>query len=185
MGNSLIKKLFKYYSFSDILFIEYEAFLFFLVDWLPGSMGVIARCAVWKLLLKNLSGFAFVQPQVRVVHANKLSVGRNFSINSWCYLNALGGIEIGDNVLIGLHVTLSSGKHEVHGVNESITLVRSRPCRIVISDDVFIGSGAIIMPGVKVAQGCVIGANAVVTHDTEPYWVYGGVPARKIKKRVK
>ena len=40
------------------------------------------------------------------------------------------------------------------------------------------------MAGVKIADGCVIAAGAVVTHDTEPYCVYAGVPAQKIKERI-
>jgi acetyltransferase-like isoleucine patch superfamily enzyme len=53
----------------------------------------------------------------------------------------------------------------------------------VIGNDVWIGTKAVIMPGVHIADGCIIGAGAVVTRDTEPYTIYGGVPARKIRSR--
>lgn len=52
-----------------------------------------------------------------------------------------------------------------------------------IENDVWIGNNAIIKDGVKIANGCVIGSNAVVTHDTIPYGIYGGVPAKLIRKR--
>jgi len=55
------------------------------------------------------------------------------------------------------------------------------PKAIVIEDDVWIGAGAVIMPGVTLRRGTVVGANAVVTKDTEEYWVVAGVPARKIR----
>ena len=54
---------------------------------------------------------------------------------------------------------------------------------IVIGDDVWIGYGAIIMSGIHIGQGAVIAANAVVNCDVPPYCVYGGIPAKYIKKR--
>jgi len=54
---------------------------------------------------------------------------------------------------------------------------------IIIEDDCWIGYGVQIMPGVTVGRGAVIGAGAVQTKDAEPYGIYVGVPARKIKDR--
>lgn len=53
----------------------------------------------------------------------------------------------------------------------------------VIGNDVWIGSEAIIMPGVKIGDGAVIGTRALVTRDVEPYAIIGGNPARVIRKR--
>ena len=53
----------------------------------------------------------------------------------------------------------------------------------VIGNDVWIGSEAIVMPGVRVGDGAVIGTRAVVTRDVEPYAIVGGNPARVIRKR--
>ena len=52
-----------------------------------------------------------------------------------------------------------------------------------IGDDVWIGYGAIIMSGVNIANGSIIAAGSVVTKDTEPYSIYAGIPAKKIKDR--
>lgn len=54
---------------------------------------------------------------------------------------------------------------------------------IVVGNDVWIGYEAVIMAGVRIGDGAVIGARAVVTKDVEPYSVVGGVPAREIRKR--
>ena len=52
-----------------------------------------------------------------------------------------------------------------------------------IGDDVWIGYGAIIMSGVNIANGSIIAAGSIVTKDTEPYSIYAGTPAKKIKDR--
>ena len=50
-------------------------------------------------------------------------------------------------------------------------------------NDVWIGYGAIVMSGVNIAEGTIIAAGSVVTHDTEAYSIYAGVPAKKIRDR--
>lgn len=54
---------------------------------------------------------------------------------------------------------------------------------IIVKDDVWIGTGAIILSGVTIGQGAIVGAGAVVTKNIEPYGIYGGVPAKLIKYR--
>lgn len=55
--------------------------------------------------------------------------------------------------------------------------------KIIIGNDVWIGANSVVLPGVKIGDGAVIGAGAVVTHDIEPYAIVIGVPAKKIKYR--
>lgn len=57
------------------------------------------------------------------------------------------------------------------------------PDPIIIGNDVWIGCGAILMPGIKIGDGAVIGAGAVVTKDVDPYTVVAGVPAAFLKRR--
>lgn len=58
---------------------------------------------------------------------------------------------------------------------------RSKP--VVVGNDVWIGHGAVVMPGVTIGDGAVVGANAVVTHDVAPYEIVAGVPARRLRAR--
>jgi phosphonate metabolism protein (transferase hexapeptide repeat family) len=58
-----------------------------------------------------------------------------------------------------------------------------RSDRVLIGNDVWIGHAAIVMPGIKVGDGAVLAAGAVVTHDVAPYTIVGGVPARQIRER--
>lgn len=69
-----------------------------------------------------------------------------------------------------------------HGVDQAFR-ERRRQKHVTIGNDVWIGHGAVIMPGVSVGSGAVIGANAVVTHDVAPYEIVAGVPARPIRQR--
>ena len=86
-------------------------------------------------------------------------------------------------MLIGSNVTISSGQHPIDGDTPPVFHRQSVPRPIVIGDDVWIGAGAVIVPGVTLANGTVVGANAVVTKDTQPYGVYVGAPARYIRRR--
>ncbi|MEX0409293.1 DapH/DapD/GlmU-related protein [Aquibium sp. LZ166] len=60
---------------------------------------------------------------------------------------------------------------------------RRRAKKVSIGNDVWIGHGAVILPGVTVGDGAVVGANAVVTKDVSPYSIVGGAPARVIRMR--
>lgn len=55
--------------------------------------------------------------------------------------------------------------------------------KIIIEDDVWVGYGSIILSGVKICQGSIIAAGSVVTKDVEPFSIYAGVPAKKIRNR--
>lgn len=60
---------------------------------------------------------------------------------------------------------------------------RRQQDKVIIGNDVWIGHGAVITPGVNIGHGAVIGANAVVTKNVAPYSIVGGVPAQIIRKR--
>jgi maltose O-acetyltransferase len=168
---------------SDIAYSQFESALMLLVCWIPGLPGFFARALLYKLLFKRLSGMSWIQPGVTFVWTNRLSVGKMFGVNSGTYINAVGGISIGDYVLLGSNITISSGKHPVEGREPPIFSRPAIPMQIVIEDDVWVGAGAVIMPGVTLRRGTVVGANAVVTADTESYSVVVGAPARKIRNR--
>lgn len=170
-------------SLSELVFSQVEAFAFWLVGGLPGLLGFAARFMAGKLLFKRLSGFCWIQPGVTIVNANRLSIGRHFGCNTGTYINAFGGIEMGDYVLIGSNVTISAGMHEIEGEEPPVFARPSVPKAIHIEDDVWIGAGAVILPGVVLRRGSVIGANSVVANDTEEYSVNVGAPARKIRTR--
>lgn len=103
--------------------------------------------------------------------------GTNVFVNFCCCFQDQGGIYVGDNVLVGHRVTIATINH---GLKPSERHVHHlKPVRI--GNDVWIGSGAIILPGVTIGDGCVIAAGAVVSKDVEAGTIAAGVPAHFIK----
>ncbi len=170
-------------SILTILRLELESLLYGFFSIVPTTIGIILRALISKLLFKRLDGFPWIQPGTTIVFAERITIGTNFGVNSGCYINGIGGITIGNYVLIGSNVTISSGMHPISGMAPPIFARPSKPKPIIIHDDVWIGAGAVIMPGITLAKGSVIGANSVVTKDTEEYSISVGAPARKIADR--
>jgi maltose O-acetyltransferase len=170
-------------SIQSILRLELESLLCGFFSLVPTTIGVILRGLISKLLFKRLDGFPWIQPRTTIVFAERITVGTNFGVNTGCYINGIGGITIGNYVLIGSNVTISSGMHPIRGMDPPVFARPSEPKPIIIHDDVWIGAGAVIMPGIILAKGSVIGANSVVTKNTEEFSISVGAPARKIADR--
>jgi acetyltransferase-like isoleucine patch superfamily enzyme len=114
----------------------------------------------------------------RRVRQNNVRFGKNVYINRGCTLDIRGTLTIGDNVSISPDVTVLTA---THGLNDPAFGVEHYP--VTIEDHVWIGTRALILPGVTLGQGSVVAAGAVVTRDVAPLEVVGGVPARRIANR--
>ena len=106
------------------------------------------------------------------------TIGKNVFINHGCSFLDLGGITIEDDVLIGPQVKLVTENHPVDPSNRKSLDLKS----IHIGKNVWLGAGAIILPGVTVGENSIVAAGAVVTKDVPSNTIVGGVPARVIKK---
>lgn len=142
----------------------------------------------------------------------KYKIGRNFHCGRGVFLWARNGICIGDDFYIGKYSIIETNCKIGNGVilGNHVGIVGrydhcyqeiGTPVRLatsirdpnyqwkglneitVIGNDVWVGYGATILSGVNISDGCIIAAGALVTKDTEPYSIYAGVPARKIKER--
>jgi acetyltransferase-like isoleucine patch superfamily enzyme len=119
---------------------------------------------------------------IYISDAKKINIGKYCRINENVFLQ--GEVCIGDYVMIAPNVSIYSTTHIYKNVQEPMVLNGLTECqKVVIKDDVWIGRNSIILPGIKIGRGSIIGANSVVTQNVEDYSVYGGVPARFIKKR--
>ena len=131
-----------------------------------------------KLTLEEIDDSFRLFPPFYTDSGKNIHLGKNVFINACCNFQDQGGIFIGNNVLIGHNVTLATINHDVNIETRGNMLLKP----IIIEDDVWIGSGAIITQGVRVGKGAIIAAGAIVTKDVEPFSVVGGVPAKLIKR---
>lgn len=114
----------------------------------------------------------------RFFHVGKSSVGENSVVNFGCYLDNRRGITIGNNVGIAHNTKIYTLGHNLESDR-----FETKGAPVVIEDDSFIFSNALIMSGVTIGQGAIVLAGSVVTKDVEPWMIVGGNPAKPIKKR--
>ena len=119
-----------------------------------------------------------------------ITVGTGSSIGRGAVLwTTRAEIIIGQKVMFGPNVTIITGNHRTDMVGKymaDVTAQEKKPeddATVVICDDVWIGANATVLKGVTIAEGCVISAGAVLTKSTEPYGIYAGVPAVRIRDR--
>lgn len=119
-----------------------------------------------------------VFPPFHTNYGRNIELGRRVFINHACSFLDLGGICIEDDVMIGPRVNITSENHPVDIATRK-TLV---PGLVRIKRNAWIGAGATILPGVTVGENAVVAAGAVVHQDVPVNTVFGGVPAKLIKK---
>ena len=116
-------------------------------------------------------------------YKGEMIIGDGTWIGQQCFFHSAGGLVIGKNVGIGPGVKIITSSHAEEGVSKPILHGRLDFAAVHIEDDADIGTGAIILPGVRIGRGAQIGAGAVVTSDVKPYSVVAGVPAKVIRMR--
>ena len=138
------------------------------------------RFYIWKLGLKHVD---------KTFLANKgASISKDFCAGAYSYVGSHSTIcpkvTIGNFTMLAHDVMILGGDHnyKIAGI-PTVFAGRdvTRPTKI--GDDVWVGAGSIIMAGVTIGDGAIIAAGSVVTKDVEAYCIYGGTPAKKIKKR--
>lgn len=116
-------------------------------------------------------------PPLYTDFGKNIRIGKKVFINFGCTFMDRGGITVDDNTFIGPNVQLITENHGIKP-DERRTLI-SKP--IVIGKNVWIGAGAIILPGITVGENAVVGAGSVVTKDVPTNTVVAGNPAKIIK----
>ena len=135
-------------------------------------------------------------PPYRIFSLGDYSVVESFA----CINNAVGDVIIGNHTRIGLHntiigpvkignnvnlaqgITVTALNHNFSDSNKRIDEQGVSTSPVIIEDDVWIGANAVVLPGVKIGNHCVIAAGAVVTKDVPPHSLVAGVPAKVIKQ---
>ncbi|MFI1196462.1 sugar O-acetyltransferase [Micromonospora sp. NPDC020750] len=123
------------------------------------------RTVLTEIFGQPIPGSLSILPPFYCDYGLGASFGERVFINQGCFFLDYGGITIGDRVLIGPRVTLSTAGHPVE-LDERYDFITHAP--IVIEDDVWIGAAATVTPGVTIGHGSVVGAGAVVAKDVPP-----------------
>ena len=112
-----------------------------------------------------------------------ITIGDNTTFNNDCFFGCAGGIEVGNDVVAGQYVRFHSENHNYDDLDVLIKDQGTTHKGIKIGNNCWIGSGAVFLDGAELGDGCVVGANAVVTKKFPANSVVGGVPAKVIKER--
>lgn len=132
----------------------------------------------------HIAGNCDIKGNENIYIGNNSSIGRGSVL--W---TTRANITIGNKVFTGPNVTIITGNHRTNLVGKYMIDVKDEEkeecddADVIIRDDVWIGANVTILKGVTIEEGCVIAAGAVVTNSTQPYGVYGGVPATRLKDR--
>jgi galactoside O-acetyltransferase len=137
------------------------------------------RALFGELIGQDLDdGFCLIPP-FYCTGGRDTRVGRKVFINQNCTLYDLGGVDIGDEVMIGPNVSLITSSHPI-APSQRRDAVLAKP--IVIGRNVWIAAGVTIIGGVTVGENAVVAAGAVVTRDVPSNTLAAGNPARVVRR---
>jgi putative colanic acid biosynthesis acetyltransferase WcaF len=111
--------------------------------------------------------------------ASGLAIGYRSTIGQRCYIDARAGVRIDDDVSVSRGVTVLTATHVVDDPDFGATLAP-----VHIERHAWIAVRALVLPGIRIGEGAVVAAGAVVTADVEPYTVVAGTPAKAIRTRL-
>jgi maltose O-acetyltransferase len=148
------------------------------------------RAEAMKALFGAMGGPCLVQPPFDVEYGTQVRLGAWVFVNSGALFNDCAPITLGDHVTVGPRVMFLTASHPIRPEARLLpaepgrmppfrTVTTARP--VTVERDVWIGAGAILLPGVTVGEGSVIGAGSVVTRSVPPRTVVAGNPARRLR----
>lgn len=153
---------------------------YIIAEWLFNSM---IPGSNWRIFLLRIFGAQLgknivIKPYVKIKYPWKLKIGNNTWIGENVWIDNLAPVNIGNNVCISQGAMLLCGNHNYKKTSFDL-ITRS----IIIEDGAWVGAKSVISPGVIVKTHTVITVGSIVIQSTEPYSVYQGNPAIKIRER--
>lgn len=116
---------------------------------------------------------------VHILYPRNISIGRDSYIGYGTWINAMGGLNICDEVMIGPYVKISTGDHTFK--DSSFRFGEHNMAPVSLGTGCWVAASVTITKGTNIGARSVVAAGSVVTKDIEPDGVYGGVPAKKLK----
>lgn len=149
----------------------------------PDSVIVAIRRMTCSFVFKRIGKKVNIQKGVYFGKGDKISIGDFSGIGEDSILGQTDEIRIGNNVLTGPQLMIFTQNHNFHDRTRLIREQGGSPEPVIIEDDVWIGARVTILAGVRIGEGSVIAAGAVVTKSFPPFSILGGVPAKLIGTR--
>jgi len=157
--------------------------LYGVLKYLPTPIGDILRAIFLKFFLKKIDTL-WIREGITFHFPENISIGDSV-LGEFVYLNGYGGIDIGNQVLIGTDTKIFSHDHDFSDLSKLIRHQGLIKKPVIIKDNVFIGCGVTILGNVTINSGAVIGAGSVVAEDIPENSIVAGVPAKVIGMRGK
>ena len=162
-------------------------FLSRLLQKITGFTNLIVTSA-YKKNMKKCGSDVTINKGTLFTGTKRMNFGNHIYVGPNCtFYSTNADLTISDFVTFGPGVVIMTGNHRIDKIGEYIYNVKEKlpenDQSVTVESDVWVGANAVILKGVTVSKGCVIGAGAVVTKNTVPYGIYGGVPARLLMKK--
>ena len=138
-----------------------------------------SRTSLLGELLGSMTPETFIEPNFRCDYGYNVHLGRSFYANFDLVILDVCEVRIGENCFIGPRVSIFTATHPLDAALRATGAESGSP--IIIGDNVWIGGGAIINPGVTIGNNVVIASGAVVTKSFGDNVLVGGVPAKVIR----
>jgi len=157
------------------IFLEFWLFVLKVVGFIPIHT---IRKTFYVLSGVNMPFSSTIHMGANFFCPSGITIGHDTVIGDNCFLDGRAPLKIGDHVGIASQVLIYNDEHDLHSSTYGNSFGP-----VTISDYVFIGPRAIILPNVSIGRGAVVAAGAVVTKDIPALEIWGGVPAKKISDR--
>jgi len=162
---------------------QYYIWLDQICSFVPGETGWLIRRLIYKRRI-TIGNNAAIDEHVCIKYPERMFVGTNSYIGRGSMIQASGFVDIGDDVIIGPYVKIWSSDHVFDRLDIPIHLQGHTFAKVIIGNDVWIGTNAVILKGVSIGNGAIVAAGSLVNKNVPAYAVVAGNPARVLKYRI-
>lgn len=148
------------------------------VKYMPFPTAMKVRNLCYRVALKKMGGHSNIADGVTIADPTRVSIGDYVSIHEYTFIGAFGEVTIGDYVMIATGCSIISDSHKFDRKDIPMRRQGITANPVIIGNNVWLGCNSVILGGVKIGDGAVIGAGAVVTRDIPENAVAVGVPCR-------
>lgn len=159
---------------------EWQVLALWFLALAPGGLGRRLRSACMPFFLQKLGSRTVIQAGLRITNPECVSIGSNCNLAQGVFITGGGGVEVGDWVGFGPDVKIWSVNHRFEDADRPWLLQGWEKKPVKIEDDVWLGAGVFVMPGVTIGKGAIISACAVVNKSVPPYSLFAGNPGRVV-----